>query len=440
VTHFVIMALALLFASSLSACSGCKDDHQSADSGLDAGTDTDTDVDTDADTDTDTDGDTDSDTDFDTDSDTMPEGFVPDAGPWVWEDLPDGGDCGVEGCRQLTFGDSVDVLEWDVWASLLAYDDGDAANNNVRVVDFNTNRELVIPNPYDTETTTFVFYPATIYQQTVCYSKTANSWDGRHDVICAELEGEKQTLVFHLQKIGDEDLNPAKHIDLYDNRVVSMGGCVSGDLWPLCAFDTTAPGTYQEVAPHQYGTYNSLWGDVVVWTTALADNGDVRGYDFSTEEFIEITDDVPPQDAPRIYGTKVVYMDLKLGTSGLMGDWNHAAIFMYDLESHETTQITSGEWIASFPDINENVVIWSDYRDCADPNNKNSFENVQIWGYNLDTETEFQVTNIPDRVKSTSRIWGDKVFLDMAQTTPGKVNAIYMFDLPDGAKSSSRDR
>jgi hypothetical protein len=58
VTRVSIIALALLFASSLSACSGCTDDDQSADSGLDAGTDTDTDADTDSDGDADTDSDT----------------------------------------------------------------------------------------------------------------------------------------------------------------------------------------------------------------------------------------------------------------------------------------------------------------------------------------------------------------------------------------------
>ncbi|MCK9460852.1 MAG: hypothetical protein M0R80_14535 [Proteobacteria bacterium] len=224
-------------------------------------------------------------------------------------------------------------------------------------------------------------------------------------------------------------------MDIFGDRIVSKGGC--GDVMdstPLCEFNQEAPGSYHEIIPLQYGSYNSLWEDVVVWTTGLIDGGDIRGYDFSTEEFIEITDDPQAQLAPRIHGNRVVYMDLKLGTSGAMGDWNHAAIFMYDLESHETTQITSGEWIASYPDVHENIVIWSDYRDSSNPNHADSFAGVQIWGYNLDTETEFQVTNIPDRVKATSRIWGDKVFLDMAQTTPGMVNAIYMFDLPDGAK------
>jgi Tol biopolymer transport system component len=217
-----------------------------------------------------------------------------------------------------------------------------------------------------------------------------------------------------------------------------MGGCGEVmDSWPLCTFDMETPGTYQEIAPHQYGDYNSMWGDVVVWTTGLADNSDIRGYDFSTGAFIEITDDTTSQLDPRIHGTRVVYMDLKLGTSGPMGDWNHAAIFMHDLATHETTQITSGEWIAAEPDIHENIVVWADSRACANPNDKNDFANVEIWGYNLDTGTEFQITNLPGRPKAMPRIWGDKVFVHMYKTTPGQ-NAIYMFDLPPAAKAPKK--
>ena len=130
----------------------------------------------------------------------------------------------------------------------------------------------------------------------------------------------------------------------------------------------------------------------------------------------------------RIHGDRVVYQDLKLGTSDSMGDWNHAAIFMYEISTGTTTQITSGAWIAAYPDVHDNIIVWADYRDSVNPNNNTSFAGVQIWGYNIDTSTEFQITNILNRPKTMPRIWGDKVFVDMAKTTGG--NAIYMFDLP----------
>ena len=115
-----------------------------------------------------------------------------------------------------------------------------------------------------------------------------------------------------------------------------------------------------------------------------------------------------------------------------MGLWDHSAIFMYDVVSHETTQITSGEWTAAYPDINGDHIVWSDYRDCPDPNNANQFSCAQIWVYDLVSETEYQVTDILDRPKQTPRIWGDKVFVHMAKTDPDQ-DAIYVFNLPDKA-------
>ena len=407
----------------------CSDD---ADHGMDAGTDADTDTDSDTDSDTDTD----TGSDAGTDTDTMPEGFVADAGPWDWEDLPDAGDCGVEGCRQLTFTDEVRQLEWDVWGDLLAYNDEETLA--VSVVNYNEKKQLNLPNAFPDigigpSMGSSEYYPATFSDDVVCYSRAVFQDPDFSDVICANLGSETQQLVYHRSKEGTDYPNPAHYIDVYDSRIVSMGGCGEVmDSWPLCAFDINEPGTYQEIAPNYYGYYNQIWGDVAVWASESYDDYDIRGYDFSTGEFIEITDDAQAQMDPRISGTRVVYSDLKLGNSLPAGDWNHAAVFLYDLVTKETTQITSGEWIAAEPDIYENIVVWADSRACSNPNDKNDLANVEIWGYNIDTATEFQITNLPGRAKETPRIWGNHVFVHMYKTTGG--DAIYMFDLPDGAK------
>ena len=254
------------------------------------------------------------------------------------------------------------------------------------------------------------------------------------DIICADFEEEIQSLVYHRQKEGDVYPNPGEYLDVYDGRIVAMGGC--GDVldsWPLCAFDMTAPDTYTEIAPSHYGSHNSMWGDIVVWSSGESDDYNIRGYDFSTSEPFVITEDAPGQISPRMHDNRVVYQDLKFGTGDPMGVWDHSTIFIYDLITEEATQITNSDWTAAYPDINGDIIVWSDYRDCADPNNANNFSCAQIWGYDLATETEFQVTDIPDRAKQTPRIWGDKVFVHMAKTVPDQ-DAIYMFDLPDGAK------
>jgi beta propeller repeat protein len=225
---------------------------------------------------------------------------------------------------------------------------------------------------------------------------------------------------------------------MYENRLVSQGGCGENGASPFCVFDTNTLGSYTELLPDGGNNNTAIWGDTAVWATSETDNYNIRAYNFTTSTFIDITNDTAHQEYPRIYGDKVVYMDLKLGDSTLMGDWNHAAVFIYNMTTGITTQIAGGDWIATFPDIYDNIIVWADYRDCSDPNNKDGLANVEIWGYNLDTSTEFQITNLPGREKITPRIWGDKVFVHMYQTTPGMSDAIYMFDLPAAAKGGRK--
>ena len=414
------MRLLLLVAFSiLMGCSSCSN---GSGSGPDSGTDTGTDGDTDTDTD--------SDSDTDSDTATVPEGFVPDAGPWDWTDLPNASDCGAD-CVQLTYTDEVRVLEWDVWGNLLSFNDEAPITH---VVNHAEEKQLTIPNVYPAisigqYSDSANFYP-TIYEQTVCYSKLAgNGTVVFSDVICADLDAEIQQLVYHRSKAGYDFPNPAKYSDLYGTRFASMGGC--GDVmdsWPLCMFSMESPGTYEEIAPTHYGSHNSMWGDVVVWYKE--DSGyNIQGHDFSSGTTFNITDDSEVQFNPRIHGTRVVYQDLRFGSGGTpQTSWAHSAIFMYDLNTHITTQITSGAWIAADPDVHNNIIVWADYRDSADPNNQNSLSGVEIWGYNIDTSTEFKITNLPGRAKTTPRIWGDKVFVHMYKATSG--DAIYMFDLP----------
>lgn len=425
-TRTSIILILLITAAWQPGCSGCSNGNGAT---ADGGTDTST---TDGDTDTDTDSDTDSDTDTDT---GVPDWFVPDAGPWEWEDLPDAGDCGQEGCRQLTFGDGVDFLEWDVWGGILSYD-GEPIG--LMVVDVAQGKQVRVPSPISTTTAQYSFFPATVYEEKVCYGRSATYLNGTRAVICADLQTEIQKLIYYRQKEGDDFPQPAMYSDLYGTRFVSTGGCGEVmDSKPLCVFDLDAPGTYEEDFPPAWGGYNTIWEDVSVWFGADGDgilgDYDVRGRYITSGEYIDIAVDDEVQAFPRIKGTKVVYMDLRFGDSGYAGDWNHAAIFMYDLVSHETTQITDGSAIAIDPDLDGDIVVWMDYRACPDPNGSyESYYCAEVWGYNLDTETEFQVTNLPGRMKQTPRIWGDKVFIQMSKVGGG--DAIYMFDLPDGAK------
>jgi hypothetical protein len=158
-------------------------------------------------------------------------------------------------------------------------------------------------------------------------------------------------------------------------------------------------------------------------------------YDFSTGEVTDITNDdlAAIQLNARTQGGRIVYQDLSLGNNDLMGDWNHSAVFLRDLVTDETIQVAGGEWIAAEPDVFGNIVIWNDSRACDNPNDKNDYSDVEIWGKNIDTDIEQQIFDLPDRPKTMPRIWGDKVFIHMFKADPSE-DAIYMITLPGGFK------
>ena len=148
---------------------------------------------------------------------------------------------------------------------------------------------------------------------------------------------------------------------------------------------------------------------------------------FMKQEFFPITEDDEDQNQPRIQDGRVVYMDYRFGSGSSTGSWEHAAIFLYDLNTKERIQITNGESIAATPDIFGNIVVWLDYRHCDNPQEKNDFQNIEIYGYNLKTKKEVRLTNIPDRPKANPRIWGEKLFVEMS-TSYG--SGLFVFDLP----------
>jgi beta propeller repeat protein len=418
-TSLIIIGIVGFLQASCSSCSDGGSVH-------DAGPGTDTDADTD--TDTDVDSDTDSDSDTDTDSDT-----VSDAGPWEWTDLPPSEDCGP-GCQQLTYGGGVRDGEWDVWDNFVVFNT--YPDSTIGVVDVVNRRQLMVPVPVEEcaspDIDCYGQYPS-IYQNYVYYGLLANS-PHRSILVRADILGHTQELWYSTVDTGEDGWESIKATDVYGDRITSTGGCDNASVNELCYFNLSAPGEATVLAGSMYGAPANVWGDIAVWWSydGGGDTVDVVKYDFISSELSYITHDPESQIYTRFQGNTVVYMDLRFGDNLLMGDWNHAAVFAYDLSTSESKQITNAEWIAANPDVYDNIVVWQDFRASANPNNKMSLSGTEIWGYNLTTETEFQVTNLPGRIKQTPRIWEDKVFVHMSVGSGG--DGIFMFDLPDGAK------
>jgi len=408
----------------LVACSSCSSNTTGTD---DTDTYTST-TDSDSDSDSDSDVDTNTDSDADSDSETNSE-------PWVWQNLPEGENCGV-GCKQLTFIDSVRDLNWDVWGNKIAYVDDNASTRDLWVVDIEQNKHMQIPAIHPEWTAiedTFTdghAYPS-VYMDKVYYSwVTGLSEPPRGELVRANLD-EKTHTSLHLWE-GSPD--GCVSSDVSSSGIICTDGCGNPDLYELCFFKFEGQDqvSSQIILNEGYGGYNNIGDDIIVFSDTRNSPWGITGYDLVSNEFIEIANNEGNKMVPRVFGKKVVYQDLKLGNDNPMSTWANAAIFLYDIETQERKQITTGEWIAAYPDIHENIIIWADYRDSLQPNVNTSFSGVEIWGYNIDTEQKFKITNLPGRAKTQPRIWGDKVFVDMSKD-PG-TNGIFMFDLPVGAK------
>ena len=313
-------------------------------------------------------------------------------------------------CSQLTFGEMVYDNEWDVWDDYVVYKD---ESTRIKVVNAQNRTELVIPNihpdlEYGTSEHMLGFFPA-VYQDKVAYT-IAVFYGGvpRTEIVNVELSSQQQEVISYV-------LYPefaAKWVDYYGDVIVSAGGCGATDSQELCLYRTAEIDCGVEpIVNGAYGSYNSVWEDTIVWYSSGEYN--IHGYRISEASQFEVTEDTEIQMKPKVHGDHVVYMDLRHGDSDGFGDWNHAAVYLYGISTKETKQIAGGEWIASYPDIWGNTVVWMDYRNCTDPNNKNDMNNVEIWGYDITTEQQFQLTNLPGRRKAFPKIWENYLYFLM---------------------------
>ncbi len=372
----------------------------------------------------------------DTDKETSTESDTILAAPWEWQDNPASEDCGP-GCRQVTFEHSVRENEWDIWDNLLVYSD---SWWRVFVVDLENDKFLQIPDVHpeyasrpDRTSDSRALNPA-VYHQMVYYTLGVDTSPYTHEIIRADLSTNEQMVIWERQLPYDnveDGYHSPMGVDAYGDRVVSESGAGNPLFWTLSVFEPPWPTEGRAlIDDRNFGAFNSLWEETLVfWELADGFVENIKGYDFGKEAFFAVTDDSEYQFTPRIHKRRVVYMDLRLGESDTRGNWEHGAVFMKDLDTGEVTRITGGETLAAYPDIHDDIIVWMDYRDCDNPNNKDDHSHIEIWGYDLRTETEFQITDLPDWPKGFPRVWEDKVYVHMFREFAGG-NAIYQFDLP----------
>ncbi|MCP4602239.1 MAG: hypothetical protein GY847_17265 [Proteobacteria bacterium] len=371
---------------------------------------------------------TDTDTGSDQDANT-PEGdaSVKDPDHWEWRANPEGGECGL-GCEQITFSEHVAEQEWDIWNEYLTYKDGEGA---IHVVDIKNKKNLRIPDAhpeYPLEDGMSAAFSPVIYEDTLFYVLSVYGVDPiQREIIRVDINAREQEVIWKREEGGDLRFRVPKSLDVFGSRLISEGGAGNPEEYTLSAFTPPWPSKGEVLIDESYGGFNCIWENIAVFWDKRNDPADVTGYDFDLGEFFPIIQDNKYQYAPRIQGRRVVYMDFRLGQSDPWGNWSKAMVVMYDLDTSTRLRITGGNWIAAYPDIYGDIIVWMDYRNCQ-VQRKGNLGCVELLGFNAKTKTRFQITDLPGRPKTYPRIWGSTVFAHIF-TKDYSEDAIYMFEL-----------
>lgn len=268
----------------------------------------------------------------------------------------------------------------------------------------------------------------TIHQKKVYYVLSIfNSNPPRHEIIVADLDAHTQSVVAH-STLSADTTNPDSS-DASSTRLLTRSGCGDPTQQTLCSYEEPWPTTGTALIDISFGDGITIWEDKFVFMDMRNSQFNITGYSFSTNDFFEVTEDTEYQLYPRFHEQNVVYTDLREGQSTPWQDWANAAVYLKNLTTNHNSKIEGGEWIATYPDVHENLIVWIDYRNSTDPNDKNSLDNTEIWSYNLQNQQKQQITAHPGRKKINPRIWDNNLYLQM-EKQDGNGDAIYKLEIP----------
>lgn len=133
----------------------------------------------------------------------------------------------------------------------------------------------------------------------------------------------------------------------------------------------------------------AIYGNIVVWTDERNGNKDIYGYDLSLQEEFPICTEPGDQLSPKIYGHIVVWADERNGSS----------IYGVNLQTKEKFRVVANTHTQVFPEIYGDIIVWED----------EERGNEDIYGYNLSTQQEFQITTDRKRDQYGPVIYDDIV-------------------------------
>lgn len=209
---------------------------------------------------------------------------------------------------------------------------------------------------------------------------------------------------------GGEEISS---INVYKDHVVYQLWGANWDVWVL----NLKSGNRREVAADKswHEMLPRIWGDYVVWEDWRNGygRGDIYLYNLKTRETRQITDDPEAQGKPDIYKDSIVWHDKR------HGNWD---IYLYDLAKGEERRLTDDPADQFSPVIYGNHVVWVDGRN----------GNWDIFMHDLSTGTTTCICQKPSK-QWWPQIWKNTVlWVDDNSSSGGKNTAIYVYDITTG--------
>ncbi|UCG70640.1 MAG: hypothetical protein JSV09_06380 [Thermoplasmata archaeon] len=166
-----------------------------------------------------------------------------------------------------------------------------------------------------------------------------------------------------------------------------------------------------------------IWENRIVYDNGENGNADIYLYDITTGDTTQITTDPNHQFNPKICGDIIVYVDSRNGNND---------IYAYDLGTQTEMQITTDPAPQRHPYIYGDIITWTDFR--------GPYGGEDIYMYKFSTNQEYAITD-DDFAQNWQYIRDNKiVWMDERNVGQGKKDNkdIYMYDLgPDGIPFTS---
>lgn len=292
----------------------------------------------------------------------------------------------------------------------------------------------------------------------------AEDTGGDSDIYGVDLSGPQGVLISVAVYVGSDQDRPA----IWNDRVAYQDNFEGDwDIWVTDISDPTRPVDHLVTHEESYYLYDqthpAIHGNTVVWQSyAVVDDGaggTIEDWDIAAADITQVNnawlyfvdDFADDQAAPAVYRFDIVYQDNSFGDEDLLSAdvwlkdwpqynevvsddaalnqtvpavWDEMVVYQqetgggdFEIYARDTSQLDSepfliagGPGLQQAPDIAGHIVVWQD--------NRNG--NWDIFGYNLITKTEFQITahgadQTEPAVSGTTVVWTD------ARTSPTQI-------------------